>query len=79
VAEYACRTYGNFRDFRWATGGTVFASRDNDDVAAFHQIQSENFRGEQSENLRWEQFENFRWESEWVADEWREFVYGNGE
>jgi hypothetical protein len=53
VAEYACGNYGNFRDFGWATGGTVFAFRDYDD-AALHQIQSENFRWEQSENIRWE-------------------------
>ena len=79
MAEYACRNYGNFR---WATGGTVFASCDYDD-AALQQIQSEDLRREQFENLRWEQFENFgweqfenfRWESEWVADEGREFVY----
>jgi hypothetical protein len=66
VAEYACRNYGDFRDFGWATGGTVFASCDYDD-AALQQIQSE--------DLRREQFENLRWESEWVADEGREFVY----
>jgi hypothetical protein len=60
VAEYACRNYGNFRDFRWATGGTVFASRDYDDVAALHQVQPEDFRWQQSENFRWEQFEDLR-------------------